>query len=53
MVVCPPVAEYSRQVQGQAAAELALLPPASAIEVMLADYFVLREQARACRRAGG
>lgn len=53
MVVCAPVAEYTRELQRQAAAELALLPPASAIEVMLADYFVMREQARACRRAGG
>ena len=45
---CPPVVEYSREFQARAAEELALLPEGSAIEEMLADYAVMREQARAC-----
>lgn len=47
---CPPVVEYSREFQARAAAELALLPEGSAIENMLSDYAVMREQARAVRR---
>jgi uncharacterized protein YceK len=43
---CPPVVEYSRELQSQAAAELALLPEGSAIAEMLADYAVMREQGR-------
>ncbi|TCO68902.1 hypothetical protein EV655_12119 [Rhodovulum euryhalinum] len=43
---CPPVVEYSREFQSRAAAELALLPEGSAIAEMLADYAVMREQAR-------
>ena len=46
---CPPVVEYSREFQAQAAEELALLPEGSAIEEMLNDYAVMREQARVCR----
>lgn len=45
---CPPVVEYPRTFQARAAAEVEALPPGSAIEVMLADYAVLRAQARAC-----
>jgi hypothetical protein len=48
--VCPPVVEYSREFQAQAAEELALLPEGSAIEEMLRDYAVMREQARDCSR---
>ena len=47
--VCPPVVEYSREFQARAAEELALLPGGSAIVEILADYAVMREQARACR----
>ncbi|MCA0871462.1 hypothetical protein LCL97_11540 [Seohaeicola saemankumensis] len=47
---CPPVAEYSREFQTQAAEEMAMLPEGSVIAEMLADYAVMREQARACRR---
>ena len=43
---CPPIVEYSRELQSQAAAELTLLPEGSAIAQMLADYAVMREQAR-------
>ena len=45
---CPPVVEYSREFQARAAEELALLPEGSAIAEMLADYAVMREQARSC-----
>lgn len=45
---CPPVVEYSREFQAQAADELALLPDGSAIAEMLSDYAVMREQAAAC-----
>ena len=46
---CPPVVEYSREFQARAAEELALLPEGSAVAEMLADYAVMRDQARACR----
>jgi hypothetical protein len=45
---CPPVVEYTREFLARAASELDLLPAGSAIEQMLADYQVMREQARAC-----
>lgn len=47
--VCPPVVEYSREFQARAADELDLLPEDSAIAEMLANYSVMRDQARACR----
>jgi hypothetical protein len=34
--------------QTQAAAELEQLPEASAVETLLTDYAVMRDQARAC-----
>ena len=46
---CPPVVEYSREVQARAAEELAALPNGSAVVEMLGDYTVLREQVRSCR----
>lgn len=45
---CPPVVEYSREFQAQAAEELAMLPDGSAIVEMMGDYAVMRDQARAC-----
>ena len=45
---CPPVASYSREFLARAADEVALLPPGSAAEQMLADYQVMRAQARVC-----
>ena len=45
---CPPVVAYSRDFLAHAADELGSLPPDSAIEQMLADYQVMRDQARAC-----
>ena len=40
--------EYGREFQARAAEELARLPEGSAIEEMLGDYAVMREQAQAC-----
>ncbi|MGC9371184.1 MAG: hypothetical protein ACP5DX_16735 [Paracoccaceae bacterium] len=48
-MACPPVVEYSRELQARAADELALLPEGSAIAEMLVDYAVMREQARVCQ----
>lgn len=47
--VCPPVVEYSREFQARAADELDLLPEGAAIAQILADYSVMRDQARICR----
>jgi hypothetical protein len=41
--------EYGREVEVRAAEELWVLREGSAIAEMLADYSVMREQARACR----
>ena len=46
---CPFVVEYSQEFQARAAEELALLPDGSAVAELLADYAVMRQQARACR----
>ncbi|WP_127110270.1 hypothetical protein [Pararhodobacter zhoushanensis] len=45
---CPPIVEYSREFRARAAEELTLLPNGSAIVEMVADYVVLRDQARLC-----
>lgn len=45
---CPPVVDYSREFQARAAEELARLPEGSAVEELLADYAVMRDQARVC-----
>ena len=46
---CPPIVEYSRAEQAQVAAEVEALSEAAVVVRMLADYAVMREQARACR----
>lgn len=46
---CPPVKPYEQSFLDQAADELDLLPDGSAVEEMLKDYAVMRDQARACR----
>ena len=46
--VCPPVVEYSRELEARAADELDLLPEGSAIVELLRDFAVMRDQARAC-----
>ena len=48
---CPPVVEYSRVFQARAAEELAMPPDGLAVEGMLADYAVIREQARVSQHA--
>jgi hypothetical protein len=49
---CPPVVSYSQELLARAAGELDSLPAGSAIEKMLADYQVMRTQARVCERFG-
>ncbi len=50
MAACPPVVEYSRELQARAAEELALLPDGSAVIEMMSDYVVTREQVRVCEQ---
>ena len=50
VAVCPPVVEYDQAFRERAAAELEMLLDGSAIEVMLADYAVLRAQSLRCDR---
>ena len=45
---CPLVVDYSRAEQARVADEVAALPEGAVILDWLADYAVLREQARAC-----
>lgn len=45
---CPPVVEYSRAEQAQVATEVDALQDGALITEWLADYAVLRDQARAC-----
>lgn len=47
---CPPVVEYPAAVRERAAVEIEALPKDSVIVGIMADYHVLRQQARACRR---
>jgi len=49
---CPPVVEYSRAEQSRIAEETHALPEDAKIIHWLADYAVMREQARACAIAG-
>jgi hypothetical protein len=49
VAACPPVVEYSREFQARAAEELAMLPDGSTVVQMMADYVVMRDQARVCR----
>ena len=46
---CPPVVEYSQAEQARVATEVAALPGGAVIAEWLADYAVLRAQARACQ----
>ena len=48
---CPPVVHYPAAVQERAAAEIEALPWDSIVAGMMADYHVLRQQARACGSA--
>jgi hypothetical protein len=42
------VVEYSREVQARAAEEFVRMPEGSVVVEMMADYAVMRDQARAC-----
>ncbi len=46
--VCPPVVEYDQAEQAQAAIEIEALPGDAVLIDWLADYSVLRDQARSC-----
>lgn len=46
--VCPPVVAHDKAVREQAAVELEALPEDAALVGMMADYAVMRAQARAC-----
>ena len=46
---CPAVKEYSAKFQDDLAVELDSLPEGAVIPEAIADYYVLREQSRACR----
>lgn len=48
---CPPVVDYPPAEQAQVAGEVAALPEGALLPAWLADYAVLRDQARACRGA--
>ena len=48
LAACPPVVEYSRELQVRAVEELGFLPDGSAIVEMMGDYAVMREQVRVC-----
>lgn len=50
VAACPPVVEYNRELQVQAAEELASLPNGSAVVEMMGDYAVIRGQVHACAR---
>lgn len=47
---CPPVRSYSDDFRRRAVAEMDLLPANSAVEEMLTDYAVLRQQILGCRQ---
>jgi hypothetical protein len=48
--VCPPVVEYSQAEQTLAAIEIEALPGDAVLIDWLADYSMLRDQARSCAR---
>ncbi len=45
---CPPVVAYDQAMRDRAAVELEALPEDAALAGMMADYAVMRTQARAC-----
>ena len=46
--VCPPVVVYDQALQDRAAAELEALPDDAALVGLMADYALMRAQARVC-----
>lgn len=53
VTACPPVPAYDRPFLARAAEEVGRLPEGSAIEAMLRDYAMVRDQLRACSNPGG
>jgi hypothetical protein len=49
VAVCPPVVRYGAEIEARAVAEVQALSKGSAVETLLIDYSVMRDQARACR----
>ena len=47
VAVCPPVGRYGAEFQDRAADEMQALSEGSAVETLLSDYAVMRDQARA------
>lgn len=45
---CPPVVDYPAAVEERAAVEIEEMPRESVVFGMMADYHVLRQQARGC-----
>ena len=50
VAVCPSVLEYRSAFQARAAEEMPKLPDGSAVVEIMADYAVMRDQARVCRK---
>ena len=48
VAACPPIVGYGAELQARAAAEVQALSEGSAIETLLSDYAVMRDQSRAC-----
>lgn len=46
---CPPLPQYTKAEQDQAARELNVIPTSWMVSRMLDDYRLLRDQIRACR----
>lgn len=52
-VACGHVHEWPKSTQQQIAAELKALPADATLNYVIADYIVLRDEARACRKGLG
>ena len=50
---CPIPKEYTGAIQSQAADELEALPSGAVLAAMIADYGVMRAEARACAKPEG
>jgi len=49
VTTCPAIVRYDQAFLDRAADELVSLPEDSALDQMMRDYLVMRDQARACR----
>ena len=48
VAACPPVVRYGAEIEARAADEMQALSEGAAIETVLSDYAVMRDQSRAC-----